>query len=107
MEKDGYNFYTGESENIDFRRYLSLFVSNWYWFAIALFISMCIAYGVNRWGEELFTVQGTLLIKDEESGEFGGMDRIMPGGDLFSSRQNLQNEIGILRSFDLNHKVMY
>ena len=47
MEKDGYNFYTGESENIDFRRYLSLFVSNWYWFAIALFISMCIAYGVN------------------------------------------------------------
>jgi capsular exopolysaccharide synthesis family protein len=107
MEKDGYNFYTGESENIDFRRYLSLFVSNWYWFAIALFIAICIAYGVNRWGEELFTVQSTLLIKDEESGEFGGMDRIMPGGDLFSSRQNLQNEIGILRSFDLNHKVMY
>jgi capsular exopolysaccharide synthesis family protein len=107
MEKDGYNFYTGESENIDFRRYLSLFVSNWYWFAIALFIALCIAYGVNRWGGELFTVQSTLLIKDDEYGEFAGMDRIMPGGDIFSSRQNLQNEIGILKSFDLNHKVMY
>lgn len=107
MENDGYNFYTAESDNIDFRRYFSLFVSNWYWFAIALFISMCIAYGVNRWGEELYTVQSTLLIKADETGEFGGMDRIMPGGDLFSSRQSLQNEIGILKSFDLNHTVMY
>ena len=107
MENDGYNFNTAESENIDFRRYVSLFISNWYWFAIALFIALCIAYGVNRWGEELFTVQGTLLIKEDEYGGTGTMDRIMPGGDLFSSKQSLQNEIGILKSFDLNHKVMY
>jgi capsular exopolysaccharide synthesis family protein len=107
MENDGYNFNTAESENIDFRRYLSLFISNWYWFAIALFVSLCIAYGVNRWGEELYTVQSTLLIKADEPGVYSGMDRIMPGGDLFSSRQSLQNEIGILKSFDLNHKVMY
>jgi capsular exopolysaccharide synthesis family protein len=107
MENDGYNFLPAESEGIDFRRYISLFISNWYWFAIALFISLCIAYGVNRWGEELFTVQSTLLIKDEEYGGYGGMDRIMPGGDIFSSKQSLQNEIGILRSFDLNHKVLY
>ena len=24
-----------ESENIDFKRYISLFISNWFWFAIA------------------------------------------------------------------------
>jgi capsular exopolysaccharide synthesis family protein len=107
MENDGYNFYTAESESIDFRRYLSLFISNWHWFAGALFIAFCIAYGVNRWGEELFTVQSTLLIKDEEYGGYSGMERIMPGGDLFSSKQNLQNEIGILKSFGLNHDVMY
>src|SRR5690606_4666484 len=103
MENEGYNFIPAESEGIDFRRYLSLFISNWYWFAIALFLSLCVAYGINRWGEELFTVQSTLLIKDEEFGGYGGMDRIMPGGDIFSPTQSLQNEIGILRSFDLNH----
>ncbi len=32
------------------------------------------------------------------------MDKIIPGGDIFRSSQNLQNEIGILKSFDLNHK---
>ncbi len=107
MENPDQNIYIPESEGIDFRRYLSLFVSNWYWFAGALFLALALAYGINRWGDELYTVQSTLLIKDDESGGFGGMDRIMPGGDLFSSKQNLQNEIGILRSFDLNHKVMY
>ncbi len=108
MENDEYNFNTPEGETIDFRRYFSLFISNWYWFAAALFISLCIAYGVNRWGEELFTVQSTMLIKDDlNGGGYSGMDKIIPGGDIFSSRQNLQNEIGILKSFDLNHQVMY
>ena len=108
MENDEYNFYAPEGESIDFRRYFSLFLSNWYWFAAAFFISLCIAYGVNRWGEELYTVQSTMLIKDDmNGGGYSGMDKIIPGGDIFSSRQNLQNEIGILKSFDLNHQVMY
>ena len=108
MENEDQNYYLPESEGIDFRRYFSLFISNWYWFAAALFIALSIAYGVNRWGEKVYTVQSTMLIKDQEnSGSFTGMDRLIPGGDIFSSRQNLQNEIGILRSFDLNHRVMY
>ncbi len=108
MENREQSFYIPESEGIDFRRYFSLFISNWYWFAAALFLALAIAYGVNRWGEELYTVQSTMLISDEEYG--GGvaeMDNVIPGGDIFRPRQNLKNEIGILKSFDLNHKVMY
>jgi tyrosine-protein kinase Etk/Wzc len=107
MEKDDQNYYTPESEGIDFRRYFSLFISNWYWFAAALFLALAIAYGVNRWGEEVYTVQSTLLINDEDyGGSYAQMGSIIPGGDIFRSKQNLQNEIGILRSFDLNHQVM-
>ena len=108
MENEEQNNYLPESEGIDFRRYFSLFISNWYWFAAALFITLAIAYGVNRWGEKIYTVQSTMLIKDEANG--GGiaeMDKIIPGGDIFRSTQNLKNEIGILKSFDLNHQVMY
>ncbi len=108
MENDDQNYYLPESEGIDFRRYFSLFISNWYWFAAALFLALAIAYGVNRWGEELYTVQSTILIKDEvNGGGYGQMDKIIPGGDIFGSRQNLQNEMGILKSFGLNHQVMY
>lgn len=58
-----------DNDNIDFKRYLSLFISNWYWFAIAVFISLSIAYGINRWSEKIYTVSSTLLIKDEQFGE--------------------------------------
>lgn len=108
MENGEQNYYMPESEGIDFRRYFSLFISNWYWFAGALFLALGIAYGVNRWGEELYTVQSTMLISDEEyGGGFAEMDKVIPGGDIFRPRQNLKNEIGILKSFGLNHSVMY
>ncbi len=107
MENDDQNYYMPESEGIDFRRFFSLFISNWYWFAAALFVTLAIAYGANRWGEEVHTVQSTMLINDEEyGGGFAEMDKVIPGGDIFRSRQNLQNEIGILKSFGLNHQVM-
>jgi len=92
-----------EDESIDFKRYISLFLSNWYWFAIALFIGLCIAYGINRWSEELYTVSSTLLIKDDQN---SALTEIFPGSQGFSNQQNVTNEIGILKSFNLNYRVM-
>ncbi|HPT11458.1 MAG TPA: polysaccharide biosynthesis tyrosine autokinase [Bacteroidales bacterium] len=107
MDTREYLNVNSEDERIDFHRYLSLFISNWYWFAGALFIAITIAYGINRYAEEVFTVQSSLLIKDEQyGGGFAEMDKIIPGGDIFRSTQNLENEIGILRSFNLNYRVM-
>ena len=37
-----------EDSSFDIKRYVSLFLSNWYWFAIAFFITISIAYGMNR-----------------------------------------------------------
>ena len=108
MENEDYNLYNSGNEGIDFRRYISLFLSNWYWFAAALFIALGISYGLNRWGERIYTVQATMLISDDQyGGGFAEMDKVIPGGDIFRPRQNLKNEIGILKSFGLNHSVMY
>jgi len=96
-----------QNGSFDFKRYLSLFISNWYWFAIALFITLSIAYGINRWSEEVYTVSSTILIKDNQYG--GGtsdLANIFPGSNAFGSEQNLNNEIGILKSFSLNYRVM-
>lgn len=92
-----------DDDSIDFKRYIALFISNWYWFAIALFISLSIAYGVNRWSEQIYTVSSTLLIKDDPS---GALTDIFPGSEGFRNQQNLSNEIGILKSFKLNYRVM-
>lgn len=96
-----------DDDGIDLKRYLSLFVSNWYWFAIALLIALGFAYTKNRYSEKIFTVTSTLLINDDQIG--GGtsdLGNIFPGTNAFKSNQNLKNEIGILRSFSLNYRVM-
>lgn len=96
-----------EDDSLEFRRYLSLFLSNWYWFAGALLISLSIAYGVNRWAEDIYTVSSTLLIKDSQlGGSTTDLTNIFPGATAFRNEQNLKNEIGILKSFSLNYRVI-
>jgi tyrosine-protein kinase Etk/Wzc len=92
---------------IDFRRYIGLLVSNWYLFALTLFFSLVLAYGINTYSERIYSVNASLLIKEDQPGnDLTGVQKFLPGGDLFSSQQNLQNEIGILKSFSLNYRVM-
>ena len=101
------NYMQPQEETVDIKRYLSLFISNWYWFAIALFIGLTLSYGINRYSEKVYTVSSTLLIKDDKIGSIGSnTESVIPGGDIFKSRQNLKNEMGILKSFSLNDSVM-
>ena len=101
------NYNLPEDDNIDVRRYLSLFISNWYWFAIALFIALTLVYGINRYSEKIYSVSSTLLIKDDQLGNMNSnAASVIPGGDIFKSQQNLKNEMGILKSFSLNYRVM-
>jgi tyrosine-protein kinase Etk/Wzc len=96
-----------DDDNIDIKRYLSLFISNWYWFAIALFIALTVAYGINRYSQPVYSVSSTLLIKDDQLGSMNSStSSVIPGGDIFRSHQNLKNEMGILKSFSLNYMVM-
>jgi tyrosine-protein kinase Etk/Wzc len=100
------SFHQPGDESLDLKRYISLFISNWYWFAITLFITLVIAYGINRYSEKVYTVSATLLIKDDQIGRVSNAESVIPGGDIFKSQQNLKNEIGILQSFRLNDSVM-
>lgn len=103
--RDNYSF--TEDDNIDVKRYISLYISNWYWFAISLFIGFTIAYGINRYSQEVYSVSSTMLIKDDQLGSMNKtVTSVIPGGDIFKSQQNLKNEIGILRSFRLNYRVI-
>lgn len=94
-------------DSIDIKRYLSLFICNWYWFAIALFIALTLAYGINRYSQRVFSVSSTILIKDDVNGGMGAIaTSVVPGGDIFRSQQNVKNEIEILKSYTLNYKVI-
>lgn len=93
--------------NLDIKRYISLFISNWYWFAVSLFISITLAYSINRYSKKIYSASATMLIKTDQGASISGnLASVVPGGDIFRSQQNLKNEMGILRSFSLNYRVM-
>lgn len=97
-----------KDESIEFKRYLSLFFSNWYWFAFTVFISFSISYAINRWSEKVYTVSSTILIRDDKFAVASSdLTNIFPGTSAFRSQQNLNNEIGILKSFNLNYRVIH
>ena len=101
------NFNLPEEDSIDIKRYLSLFISNWYWFAISMFIAVAVAYSINKYSEKIYSVSSTLLIKDDQMSSMNSnIANVMPGGDIFKNQQNLKNEMAILKSFSLNYKVM-
>jgi tyrosine-protein kinase Etk/Wzc len=93
-----------EEDGFDIKRYISLFLSNWYWFGIGLFIAVVIAYGINRYSQKIYTVSSTMLIKDEKYGGSGA--NMIPGSGMFNNQSNLSNEIGIIKSFSLNYQIM-
>jgi capsular exopolysaccharide synthesis family protein len=94
-------------DNIDIKRYLSLFLSNWYLFAVALFIAFSLAYGINRYSQEVYSVSSSMLIRDDQnSGMSAIVTNLVPGGNIFKTQQNLLNEMEILKSYGLNLLVM-
>jgi tyrosine-protein kinase Etk/Wzc len=96
-----------EEEAIDLKRYFSLYISNWYWFAASLFFALTIAYGINRYSQRVYTVSSSLLIKDDQNNGMSSIAAdVIPGGDIFRNQQNLKNEIEIIKSYSLNYRVM-
>jgi tyrosine-protein kinase Etk/Wzc len=101
------NYNLPEEENVDFKRYLSLFITNWYWFAITLFFAVTLAYSINRYSQKVYSVSSTMLIKDDQLGSANNnIASVIPGGDIFKSQQNLKNEIGILQSMLINYMAI-
>lgn len=94
------------SDDIDLMRYVSLFISNWLWIAGALFIALGLAYIINRYAPRVYNVKSTLLIREERNkGAIANMDQLF-AGDVYNPWPNLDEEVAILQSYSLNHRVI-
>jgi len=97
---------TPPSDDIDLMRYVSLFISNWYWIAAALFIALAVAYVFNRYSQRVYNVKSTLLIKEQQAtGAIANMEQIF-AGNVYNPHPNLDDEVAILQSYTLNYRVI-
>src|SRR5687767_11251904 len=80
-------------------------VSKWYYFLIAMFIVLPLAYAYLKFTPKQFQARASLLVKSEEQNAMNS-DQFLKGMDLFTPQTELEDEIGILKSYNMVEQAM-
>ncbi len=97
-----------EDEGINIKKYIFLILSHWWWFALAIFISLTIAYLVNRYAQEVYSASCSLIIGEEES-RVGSIENVLDELTRVKNKKRqavVENEISILKSYKLARQTL-
>lgn len=94
------------SEDLDVNGLLRKYLRYWYLFVAGMFICLTAAFLYLRYSTPEFQISTTLLIKDDKKGPELAGNSAFSELDLFSSSSNISNEIEVLKSKDLMHRVL-
>ena len=96
------NGQTTENESsFDFKTLLALFILNWQWFALSVFIMLCCAVLYLRYKSPVYQVSTKMLIKEEQNNKRGGVNQMLSNMQDFgfiSNSNGIDNEVEILQS---------
>jgi capsular exopolysaccharide synthesis family protein len=91
-----------QEETIDFRKYIYLIITNWYWFAMSIIFCLVIAFIVNRYSQMMYSVDSTIIVRDDDNTKsMGGQESFLQSLKLLQQTKSVQNEIGILQTYRL------
>ncbi|MEZ5082529.1 MAG: polysaccharide biosynthesis tyrosine autokinase [Bacteroidales bacterium] len=102
-------------QKTDIKEIILKILKHKYYFVVAVFFTLSIAFLFNKYSQQRFYNQTYILLKEESKGSFMGGDEIMKGFGLFQGVQNVENELTIIKSFpvifqaiqELNFEVDY
>jgi len=102
-----------QEEKINFRKYIMLFLSHWYWFVLAVFLALGTAWLYHRFTQPSYAVAASLFINENKGNNplSGGATNpgatdLFEGFGLFQGKQNMENQIQILQSYTLISKTI-
>jgi tyrosine-protein kinase Etk/Wzc len=95
-----------KEDEIDFSRIMFLFVQKWYWFVIGAILALAGIFIYNHYyKQQAYTIDTSILITDDEKdfslSNMFEKSMMMPG----RSTVTLENEIELLKSYTLAHRV--
>jgi tyrosine-protein kinase Etk/Wzc len=99
------NFDYRQEESFDFKAIFFKIYHYWYFFIITIFISLLLAFILNKYTHSVFEASTTILIEDERSRSNLNPEEVLDYGS-FSDMTNLENEIGKLKSYPLASRVI-
>lgn len=97
-----------EEDSIDIKKYIFLILSRWWLFGIAIFISLTIAYLINRYSAEVYQVSSSMVIGEEgtQAGSIESMLYELTRAKKSRRKAMVENEISILRSYSLSRMAI-
>ncbi len=96
-----------EEEQLDIKHLIYRVLGNWYWFAISVFAFLFIAYLVNRYSEQVYSVTSSVIVKDDDNSKgLTGAENLIQGLKLVRNTKSVQNEIGILQAYTLAYQAV-
>src|SRR5690606_18319908 len=90
---------------IDIKAIIFKLLAKWYYFLIAMFIVIPLAYAYLKFTPKQYQVRASLLLKSEQGNPLSS-DQFMKGMDLFTPKTELEDEIGILKSYTMIQSAM-
>ena len=92
-----------EEETLDLKVLIIKILSYWYLFVIGVFVALAIGFVYNRYTPSVYQTSASVFIKEDKM----GIDPTsMMTGLTFKSSINIDNEIGILKSFSLRERTL-
>lgn len=88
------------NERINIKNIVVKLLARWHYFLIAAVIIFPLAYVYVKYADKVYSIQASLLLKSEEKNNLGGQE-FLKGMGLFQSNTELEDEIGILKSYSL------
>ncbi len=89
-----------EIDTIDFKQYFKIIKKFWYLPVIVIIIALSIAWWKVKYAVPLYTVKGSIQVKDKSTYTYGSQS-FLQGMNLFSSFKNISNEIAVINSYTM------
>jgi capsular exopolysaccharide synthesis family protein len=97
-----------KEEFIDIQKALTLLLSKWYYFVISTLVILALAFAYLKLTPETYLIQAKLQVKDLSlsSDQSSSQQNMMRGLGLLNGNPELEDEIGILSSYQLAEKAL-
>jgi len=93
---------TTTSSSFNLKNYLLKLIAYWYLFVLSIILTFVVNYINNRYLIATYATHATIILQDE----LQSTQRVVGGLQLFDSRKNIENEIGVLKSYSLSEAAL-
>jgi tyrosine-protein kinase Etk/Wzc len=102
---ENYEKQYNNEEEINLQEWLLRFVRQWKWFVLSVVLLLAASLIYLRYAPKIYEVNAALLLKDEKRG--GGSELMaLQELNIFEAKNNVDNEIEILKTANLMEKVV-